>query len=147
MSTHTQIIYHIIFSTKNRKKVIAKENKEILLRYIWGLLINKNCHLYRINAVEDHIHILTSLHPSICLADLIKDIKLSTHNLIKEKNLFPKFENWQEGYAAFTISFDQKDKLIEYIKNQEEHHRKLSFQEECEKIFEEFGIKYDPKFL
>lgn len=147
MSTYTQILYHIIFSTKNRKRVITKQNKEVLLKYIWGLIKNKNCHLFRINAVEDHLHILTSLHPSVSLSNFIKDIKLSTNLFIKEKNLFPGFENWQKGYAAFTISYEQKDSVIEYIKNQEEHHKRISFQEECEKFFREFGISYDEKFL
>jgi REP element-mobilizing transposase RayT len=147
MTTYTQILYHIIFSTKNRQRVITRANREVLLKYIWGLIKNRNCHLFRINAVEDHIHILTSLHPTVSLSDLIKDIKISTNKFIKENNLFPRFENWQEGYAAFTISYDQKDKMIEYIKNQEEHHRKMTFQEECERFFKEYGIKYDKNYL
>jgi putative transposase len=65
-----------------------------------GILENKKCHLYQINGVEDHIHILTHLHPSVALADLVKDIKLASTKFIKEKGLFPQFSGWQDGYGA-----------------------------------------------
>ncbi len=99
------------------------------------------------NGVEDHIHILASLHPSVCLADLVKDIKTGSSKWIKEKNFFPAFSNWQDGYAAFSQSFEDKDALIEYIKNQEEHHRVHSFTEELIRRLDEAGIEYDPKYL
>src|SRR5688572_15873266 len=102
MSTYTQIIYHIVFSTKNRERVLIAPGREELFRYVWGVLKNKQCHLYRVNAVEDHIHVLTSLHPSIALADFIKDLKVSTSVWIKEKQLFPAFTHWQDGYGGFT---------------------------------------------
>ena len=75
MGTYTQIIYQVVFSTKQREQVLEKENRTELYKYIWGVLKNHNCHVYRINGVEDHLHIVTHLHPSIALADLIKSIK------------------------------------------------------------------------
>jgi putative transposase len=72
--SYTQTYYHIVFSTKNRQPTLLKEHREELFRYLWGVLNNKKCHLYRINGIEDHIHILTSLHSSIALADLIRDL-------------------------------------------------------------------------
>ncbi len=78
MSTFTQIYYHVVFSTKDRVPVLAADKREKLFRYAWGILKNKDCHLYRINGVEDHVHILTSLHPTVCLADLVKEVKVST---------------------------------------------------------------------
>ena len=129
MSTFTQILYHIVFSTKNRDRTLTADQRHQLFEYVWGILKNKNCHLYRINGVEDHIHIATHLHPTIALALLVKDIKLASSAFIKDNNVFKNFTGWQEGYAAFTYSFKDKDKLIEYIKNQEEHHRKISYKE------------------
>ena len=76
MSTYTQIFYQIVFSTKNREKVISESNQQKLFNFIWGILKNNNCHLYRINGVEDHIHILTHLHPSVALADLVNPTRL-----------------------------------------------------------------------
>ena len=147
MSTYTQIMYQIVFSTKNRKRVLAEDKRPILFNYIWGVLKNKNCHLYQINGVEDHIHILTHLHPSVALADLVKDIKISTSKTIKEEEIFPEFTGWQNGYGAFTYSIDAKENLVKYIKNQKEHHKKISFVDEYKKILTEFKIEYDEKYL
>jgi putative transposase len=147
MSTYTQILYQIVFSTKYREQTLIAGNREELFRYIWGLLQNKNCHLYRINGVEDHIHILTHLHPSVSLASLVKDIKVSSCSFIKEKQLFPGFKGWQEGYGAFTYSVEAKDRLIEYIKRQEEHHRKKSFKEEYIELLQEQQVDFDEKYL
>ena len=103
--------------------------------------------MYIINGVEDHIHIVTHLHPTVSLSSLVKDIKLASSIYIKENNLFKDFINWQEGYGAFTYSIKEKDRLIEYVKNQEEHHRKKSFREEYVKLLGEHGIEFDEKYL
>jgi len=108
---------------------------------------NKKCHLYRINGVEDHIHILTDLHPTIALSGLIKDIKLASTKMIKQENLITNFPGWQVGYGAFTYGMSAKDNLIEYIKNQEEHHRKVTFKEEYIGLLKEHDIDYDEKYL
>ena len=147
MSTYTQILYQIVFCTKNREPILMKENRPELFKYIWGILKDKNCHLYRINGVEDHVHIVTHLHPSVALASLIKDIKLSSNLYLKEKKLFENFEGWQEGYSAFTYSFKEKERLIEYVKNQEEHHKKKTFREELVELLNEFGVDYDEKYI
>ncbi len=147
MSTYTQILYQIVFSTKNRERTLTAGTRKELFQYIWGILQNKKCHLYQINGVEDHIHILTHLHPSVSLAGLIKDIKLASSKYIKEKNLFPDFTGWQNGYGAFTYSIDRKDILINYIKNQEEHHRRKTYKEEYIELLKEHGVAYDEKYL
>ncbi len=147
MSTYTQILYQIVFGTKYREKVLLKDGRDELFKYITGLIKNKNCHLYIINGVEDHIHIVTHLHPTVSLSSLVKDIKLASSIYIKENNLFEDFINWQEGYGAFTYSIKEKDRLIEYVKNQEEHHRKKSFREEYVKLLGEHGIEFDEKYL
>ncbi len=126
--------------------MIAEQRKD-LFRYIAGILENKKCHLYQINGVEDHLHILTHLHPSIALSDLVKDIKLASTKLIKEKGIFPGFSGWQDGYGAFTYSIDRKEILINYIKNQEEHHRTKTFREEYIALLTEHGISYEEKYL
>jgi putative transposase len=147
MSTFTQIIYQIVFSTKERKPVLLAESRPQLFRFIYGLLNNKNCHLFRINGVEDHIHILVELHPSIALSSLVKDIKLGSSNYIKRCNLFPGFTNWQEGYGAFTYSIKEKDKLIEYVKNQVEHHKKITFRNEFIAMLNEHQIVFEEKYI
>ena len=140
-------MYHIVFSTKERRRTLQPEKHEDLFKYIWGIIKNKTCHLYRINGIEDHIHILSSLHPTICLADFIKDIKVSSSIWIKKENSFPLFDHWQEGYSAFTCSYRDKERLVKYIINQKEHHKKLSFREELIKLYQEENIEYDEKYL
>ena len=126
---------------------MAKNTRHKLFQYITGVIKNKNCHLYQINGVEDHIHILTNLHPSVSLASLIKDIKISSNGFIKDNHIFPDFNGWQDGYSAFTYAYSAVPNLINYIQNQEDHHKKITFLEELRAIFREFGIEFDEKYL
>ncbi len=147
MSTYTQIYYHIVFSTKERAPVLTAANRDQLFRYVWGIIRNRDCHLYRINGAADHLHILTSLHPSVTLADLVKDIKVGSSSWIKGNAVFPSFTHWQDGYGAFTHSRGDFDRLIEYIKGQEEHHRHTTFAEEYRKLLVEAGIEFDERYI
>ncbi|WP_461643403.1 transposase [Labilibaculum euxinus] len=147
MSTYTQILYQIVFSTKNRDKTLREIDRERLFHFIGGILVNKNCHLYRIGGVEDHIHIVTHLHPVIALSNLVKDIKLGTCDFIKSNHILPDFSGWQEGYGAFTYDVSAKDNLIAYVKNQKEHHSKLSYREEYIQLLEEHGVEFVEKYL
>jgi REP element-mobilizing transposase RayT len=147
MSTYTQILYQIVFSTKDRERSLSEENREQLFKYIWGILKIKNCKLYRINGVQDHLHIATHLHPTIPLATLVKDIKVSSAIWIKEQRIFPDFKGWQEGYGAFTYGSNEKNKLINYIMNQQEHHILMSFKDEYIKLLKENGIEFNEKYL
>lgn len=147
MSTYTQILYQLVFTTKDRKNTMEEEDQEKLYRFIWGILKNKNCHLYRINGTVNHLHIVTHIHPMIAPALLIKDIKLASSDFIKEEKIFPDFNGWQDGYGAFTYAFSAKDNLIEYVKNQKEHHKKISFRDEYVRLLNEHGIEFDEKYL
>jgi putative transposase len=148
VSTFTAIAYHIVFSTKDRAPVLFPLNRRSdLFRYIWGIIRNRDGHLYRINGVKDHLHILTSLHPTVSLADLVKDIKTGSARWIKQNRVFRGFSHWQEGYGAFTCSRQDLSGLIEYIKRQEEHHRKTTFEEEYRKLLADAGIEFDERYL
>ncbi len=147
MSTYTQIIYHIVFSTKNRQRSLDLENHELLFRYVWGIIKNKQSVLHQINGFTDHLHILTLLHPAVALADFIKDIKLACTYWIRKEGCFPAFAGWQDGYGAFTHSLAEKIRLIDYIRGQKEHHRKLTFVEEYKQLLREAGIEFDEKYL
>jgi REP element-mobilizing transposase RayT len=118
-----------------------------MFRYIWGIIKNKKSHLYRIGGVEDHIHIFTDIHQTICVADFVKDIKIATSKWVKHPRIFRNFTNWQDGYGAFTVSRKEKNNLIEYIKNQEHHHNNLTFREEYKRLLLEAGIEFDEKHL
>lgn len=147
MSTYTQLLYQIVFSTKNRSPSLLKPNRNQLFKYLWGVLKNKKCHLYRINGVEDHLHIVTHIHPTVPISSLIKDLKISSHKFIKKEGLFSGFGGWQDGYGAFSYSIKAKDRLIEYVKNQEEHHKKVTFKEEYIALLKEHKIEFDDRYL
>ena len=99
--------------------------------------------LFRINGIEDHIHILSDLHPSVALADYIRDIKVLSCKWMKESGLFPKFTGWGVRYCALTYSYKEREILINYIKNQQKHHGKESFHQEVVRILREQGIEVD----
>jgi putative transposase len=126
---------------------MKKDSRKELFKYIWGILENKKCHLYQLNGVEDHLHILTHIHPSVAIATLVKEIKIASSKFIKENNLFLDFTGWQDGYGAFTYSVDAKENLINYVKNQEEHHRKTTFREEYIQLLKEHNVEFDEKYL
>ena len=147
MSTHRQIFYQIVFGTKHRKPSITITNEKELYKYIYGIIENKRCRLYRINGMEDHIHILSDLHPSISLSNYVKDIKIASSIWMKESGEFPLFKSWQEGYAAFTYSIREKDMIIEYIKNQKAHHESETFYDEYKRLMIENGVEFDEKYL
>ena len=147
MSSFKQIYYQIVFGTKYRKPTIAEAHCEELYKYIWGIIQNKKCKLYRINGVEDHIHIFCDLHPTVALADLVKDIKVASNLWMKESGKFPDFIGWQDGYGAFTYNIRERDMIINYVKKQKEHHKKETYYDEFKRLLIENGIEFDEKYL
>ena len=145
--SYTQTLYHIVIRTKRSIPAISPADAPKLYRYIWGIIQQKKGTLYRINGMEDHIHIVSDLHPTVALADYVKDIKVSTSLWMKDNGLFPLFEGWGEGYCALTYSYKEKENIIEYVKNQQEHHKKETFREEVIRFFKEVGIDIDGQFL
>jgi putative transposase len=147
MSSYRQLLYHLVFRTKDSLPTIEQGNASLLKSYITGIIKNKNCHLYRINGVENHLHILTDLHPSIALADFMREIKVSSSLWMKRGTLFPKFRGWADGYGSFTCSYMDMGRLIDYIRNQQEHHAKKTFEEEYRYLLLEAGVKIDERFF
>jgi REP element-mobilizing transposase RayT len=119
----------------------------MLYKYIWGVLKNNKCILYKINGVENHIHILTHLHPTTSLSALVKDIKVSTSIWIKKQGIFPGFKGWAVGYGAFTYTIKERPIVERYIENQVEHHSQKSYQKEYKRLLDEHKIRYDSKYL
>ena len=147
MGAYKQIFYQIVFGTKNREATISSDYELELFKYIHGIIIKKHCKLFRINGMADHIHIFSDLHPTVCLSDFIKDIKVASNEWMKNSGKFPYFKGWQEGYAGFTYSIKEKDIIINYIKNQKEHHKTETFFDEYKRLLIENGIEFDEKYL
>lgn len=147
MYTYTQSLYQITFHTKLNQKTLIKQKRNALYSYMAKVISNKNCHAFRIGGIENHIHIILRLNPSVALSDLIKDIKLSSSSMIRKTKLFPLFNGWQHGYAAFTYSEDALANLIEYVDNQEIHHHKMTPQEELIIMLKRRKIDFDENNL
>jgi putative transposase len=146
MSSYRQSLYHIIFRTKDGRKILIGDNRE-LYAYISGIIRNKNCFLYQINGIEDHVHFLSDLHASLALADFMRDIKSSTSVWIKQNNKFPGFSGWADGYGALTYGWKDKDMIVNYIKNQKIHHLKETFEDEYRRLLVEHGITIDERYF
>jgi len=147
MNSYRQILYHIVFCTYNRQKTIPEPHQEELYRYMWGIIKTKKSILYRINGTENHIHILSDLHPTIAVSDFVRDIKKSTNIWMKKTGHYPQFTSWAEGSCILTYSFRDKEKIVNYIKNQKEHHGKVSFEDEYIDLLKGSGIVYDEKYV
>lgn len=134
-NTYTQLYVHVVFAVRGRANLISPQWKEKLYQYMTGIITHKNQKLMVINGMPDHIHILIGLKPDCNLSDLIRDVKASSSKWINEsKYLMGKFE-WQTGFGAFTVSQSQIKTVVNYILNQEAHHKKKSFREEYIKFF------------
>lgn len=147
MSTNKQIFYQIVFSTKSRIPSITETHETELYKYIWGIIKAKKCLLYRINGMADHIHIFSDLHPTVCLSDYVKDIKVASSSWIKDRGYFPEFPGWQDGYGAFTYTINDKERIMNYVKNQKEHHKTENSLDEYRRLLIENGIDFDEKYL
>lgn len=125
-----------------------KEGRERFYAYLGGLLTRKSCMVFAIGGVEDHLHIVTHIHQTISVANLVKDLKLSSHSMIESTDLFPDFVEWQIGYAAFSYHPSAKANLVRYVKDQEAHHAKaIEYAGELVLLLEEHQLPYDPNFL
>ena len=146
-NTYTQIHIHAVFAVQNRMSLIASEWKDRLYMYITSI-IQKNGHkLIAINGCPDHVHILFGMRPNQSLSELMKDIKGSSSKWINEERLASGKFSWQEGYGAFSYGKSQIPNVINYINNQEEHHKKISFMDEYKKFLELYGIQYDEQYI
>ena len=144
----TFCLYHIVICTKNRQPTITEDHCRDLYGYIYGFLKHKNSFVYRINGMPNHIHILVDLHPSTNISDLIRDLKVSSHQFIKaHRDWYPMFVSWESDYYACSESKAELEVIRQYIMNQKEHHKKISFREELLKIAERDGIKINEKYL
>ncbi|HKQ48712.1 MAG TPA: IS200/IS605 family transposase [Phycisphaerae bacterium] len=139
---------HLIFSTKERHPFLHnKILREELHAYLGGISKQLDCPPVRVGGVEDHVHILAHLGRTIALADWVKELKRVSSIWLKEKNPdLGKFQ-WQAGYAAFSVSQSNLEQVENYVAEQDEHHRKMSYQDELRAFFHKHEQDYDERFV
>jgi REP element-mobilizing transposase RayT len=146
-NTYTQIHIQVVFTVQNRGCLIQKTWKNELFKYITGIIQNHNHKVLAINGMPDHIHILVGMRPTQSLSDLMQDIKGDSSKWINQNRFTKEKFSWQEGYGAFSYGKSQLNQVIDYIKNQEAHHKTRSFLEEYTSFLKKFEIDFDPRFI
>jgi REP element-mobilizing transposase RayT len=145
--TYTKLRYHVVFATKHRSPLITPDIRDPLYRHLGGILIREGGTLLAIGGMPDHIHLLIGLGTTHTLADVMQKLKASTSRRLNQRSLLPEPFAWQVGYGAFSVSESQIGVVQSYILRQEEHHRKISFEDELRQILHKHGFEADSKFL
>ena len=142
--TYTNLLYHAVFSTKNRCRFITPAIEQRLFPYVGGIIRHHKGKLLEINGTQDHIHILTSFHPTSSVSEMLRVIKSESSRWMNSSVKRLRKFGWQDGYAAFTVSESASDRVRRYIQNQKQHHRVIGFREEFERLLQRHGLEFAP---
>jgi len=145
--SHRALFYHILFSTKQRRPLLAGDALSRTCRYIGGIARKLQGQVLLANGMPDHVHLAASIPATMAVADFVRAVKANSSAWAHQQ--FPDLRDfaWQDGYAAFTVSPSLLPQVKQYIENQAEHHRKLSFQEELVALLEKHGVEYDERYI
>jgi putative transposase len=146
-STLTNLLYHIVFSTKNRRPLIMSDVRDELHRYLGGIIRGEGGIAIDIGGMPDHVHILAKLKPNVAVSDVLRVLKANSSKWCNDKFASQRDFGWQDGYAAFSVSESQAQKVAEYIRNQEEHHRQRDFKSELIELLRRHGIEFNEQYL
>ena len=145
--TFSQISIQVVFAVKGRENFITKNFRDELHKYIAGIINKKEQKSLTVNGWKDHVHAFFGMEPSMCISDLVGAIKASSSKWINDRDLVKRKFHWQDGYAAFSYSKSQRDPVIKYIVNQEQHHRRKTFREEYLDLLRKAEIEFEKKYL
>jgi REP element-mobilizing transposase RayT len=146
-STLTNLLYHIVFSTKHREPIITAPIRADLYKYIGGIVRGEGGTLLEIGGIPDHVHLVVRFKAEPSVATMVKIVKSKSSKWLNEQPKRPGRFEWQRGYAAFTVSVSQLDSVRAYVRNQEQHHRRKTFQEELRLLLAKHGVEYDEQYL
>ena len=141
----SQNYQHIVFAVKYRNAVLNPKHNDELQKYITGLVKNRKSYLIAINNVPDHLHLFVDLHRTYSIAKFLQEIKALSSKFINEKQWYPHRFEWQTGYGSFSVSYSARKNVINYIKNQQKHHKIKSFADEYTEILKQFDIEINDK--
>jgi len=145
--TYTNLPTHIIFSTKDRLPFLGEDRRNDVFEYMGGIVRELRGSAINVNGVRDHVHLLIRLPAALAIAKAVEIIKTNSSRWVHERRVLHRTFAWQSGYSAFSVSSSQMDSVSQYITNQEEHHRKITFQEELIRFLRSSGIQYDDRYI
>ncbi len=146
-TTHHMLLYHFVFSTKNRRRWIEPKHQPVIFDYIGGTVRKLGGISIRVGGWLDHVHLLAKLKTTHCIADFMRELKAGTSKHFNETTTSLNKFGWQDGYGVFTVSAFRKDRLIEYIDNQEQHHSTEDSRTEYLRMLNVHGVEYDERFI
>ncbi len=146
-NTYTQINIHGVFAVRGRKNYLRDNFRNYLFKYISGILRNNNQYPLAVNGYLDHVHIFFELHPTGSVSKILQTVKINSSKWINENKFIANKFNWQSGYGAFSYSKSQRNNVINYIKNQEQHHSKRTFKDEYYDLLKKFDIDFKDAYL
>ena len=139
---------HLIFSTKNRFPFLSEKTlRTDMQAFLAKMLREQDCETLIVNGVEDHVHALFALSRTHSIASVVKEIKRTSSGFAKELSATMVKFHWQRGYGAFSVSQSNLEEVVRYIENQEEHHKRVSFQDEYRAFLKAYGIQYDERYV
>ncbi|MBV6504267.1 MAG: hypothetical protein AKCLJLPJ_02383 [Fimbriimonadales bacterium] len=143
----SNVLVHLVFSTKDRRPHLPEHVRSELHAYLVGILRNNNCHPLQVGGFDDHVHLLLNLSRTLTIAQLVEHLKTGSSKWLKTKG--PDFAGfaWQGGYGAFSVGPTEVERIVRYVQRQEEHHRKVTFQEEFRKLCQEHGVTLDERYV
>ncbi len=147
-STHQQLLYHVVFSTKNRKPYLANEDHRAkVFAYMAGIAKNLDGFALEIGGWIDHVHLLVRIPAKTAVSDFVGRLKANTSKHVNETSGLIKKFGWQEGFGVFSVSVSQRDNVAQYIQNQVEHHEQETFEDEYLRLLDKHGVEYDPRYV
>jgi putative transposase len=146
-NTYSQIYIQVVFAVQDRMCLIRRDNKDELEKYMTGIVTKNGQKLIAINSMPDHFHILIGLKPDMSLSDLVGDIKAGSSGFINKKRWVAGRFSWQEGFGAFSYGHSQLTRVIRYIRDQERHHTRKTFQQEYLEFLKRYEVPYDERWI
>jgi len=146
-NTYSQLNIHCVFAVKGRENIITVNFRDDLHRYMAGILRNDGAFPLAVGGWKDHVHVFFELPVTISISDLMRMLKATASKWINDNRLVKGRFSWQAGYGAFSYSRSQRDTVVQYIINQEEHHKKQTFREEYLELLKKFEISFDERYV
>jgi REP element-mobilizing transposase RayT len=147
MSTHQQLLYHIVFSTKNRQRWLTDGFRDEVFAYMIGIAKNQGGVAIRVGGFYDHVHLLVRIPAKLSVSEFVGTLKSNSSKHINDTSEQLRKFGWQDGFGAFTVSVSQKNRVAEYIENQMEHHAGHSFEDEYLHLLKKHEVEYDPRYV
>ena len=145
-NTYTKIVCHFVFSTVGRSPMLTEEIRKDVFAYMGGIIRNQKCASLIVNGIEDHVHILAHVRPTLALSDFMREVKASSSGFVHRELRVRSFA-WQEGFSAFSVRGDDFEDVRQYIARQAEHHKRENFESELRRLLVMAGVDYKEQYL